>query len=357
MWKTLLALAVAAGIVAGGRFLYLHRHTLFRPDFDRAGGTLLVFAAEGSPARGDLDAAAALLQRRFDPTGGVGLLVAANDDGEVEFRVPRSDKHDALVDQIKRLVGQTGEVELRVFASKGADDPAILAAAAALKAPGAKGKVPPPSPEALPEAAAKLGGEPEYRYRWARLAAHELRPLGLEPTLLATHNPLDQQRVTAALKTGEALADVTASPDLLFAVREVPGEKDPVFYVLTRQEPEARRISGEHIERTSVTPDPFMRRPSVSVRFGREGGDRLFAVTSGNLGYRLRNPDVRKLALLLDDEVVSTADILAAERKEVQFTGDFTRSQAEDLAVVIRGGACPVRLKPGPVREASVGGK
>src|SRR5262249_32712709 len=116
MWKTLLALAVAAGILVGARFLYLHRHTLFRPDFDRAGGTLLFLAGEGQPSRDDLDAAADLLRRRFDPTGGLGILVAANDDGEVEFRVPRSDKHDALVDQVKRLVDRPGQIEVRVLA-------------------------------------------------------------------------------------------------------------------------------------------------------------------------------------------------------------------------------------------------
>ncbi len=49
--------------------------------------------------------------------------------------------------------------------------------------------------------------------------------------------------------------------------------------------------------------------------------------------------------------------IMSASRKDLQFPGDFTKAQAEDLAVQVRGGACPVHLKPGPRRETSVAGK
>jgi preprotein translocase subunit SecD len=357
MWKKLLALAVTAGIIAGAMFLYRHRHTLFRPEFARTGGTVLVYEADGQPSPEDLEQAAAVLQRRFDPTGALGILVGVTDNGEIELRVPRSDKHDALVDQIKRLILQPGRMEIRVLARQDEDESAFAAAYAALKAPGAKDKVPPPPPDSKPAAAARLGGDSEYRYSWERLSPGEVQMLRLDPTTLAHGNPLDEPRVRQGLASGEAFTAVSAAPNLLFAVRRVPGEKDPVFFVLTRQEPESRRITGEDVERTWVIDAARLPRPSVSARFTREGGDRLFALTSRNLTAQYTPEGPKRLALLLDGEVISTPWIQAALRKDAQFPGDFTRAQAEDLAVVLRGGACQVRLKPGPLRETSVGGK
>ena len=53
MVKNLLSLVVAAVIITGGVLLYKNRHQLFRPDFDRSGGTLLVFeVAEHRPPAG-----------------------------------------------------------------------------------------------------------------------------------------------------------------------------------------------------------------------------------------------------------------------------------------------------------------
>ena len=354
MWKKLLALAVTAGIIGGSMYLYRHRHTLFRPDFARAGGTALVYEVEGQPSREDLDEAAAVLRRRFDPTGALGLLTRVTDQGELELSVPHSDKHDSLVDQIKRLVHHTGRLEIRVLPRQSDGESAFAAATDALKEPGAKDKVPPPSPP-NPEAAAKLTGDADYRHTWARLSVHELRLLRLDPTVLTHHNHLDLPRVTEALKTGEALVGLSMAPTLLFAVRQVPGEKDPAFYVLTREEPASRRILGEHIERTWVSTDPYNPgRFAVTARFTREGGDRLFQVTSRNLTVAYDMEGKKKLAVLLDGEVVSTPAIMSASRKDLQFPGDFMKAQAEDLAVLVRGGACPVRLKPVPLRETNV---
>src|SRR5262245_36093947 len=116
MWKKFLPLFIAAGTLAGGVSLYHFRHTLFRPSFDRAGGTLVAFAVDGEPPAEGLEETVEALRRRFDPTGSRGLVVRAG-EGEVEIGVPAGVGHDELLNRIKRLAAVSGQVEFRILAN------------------------------------------------------------------------------------------------------------------------------------------------------------------------------------------------------------------------------------------------
>jgi len=356
MWKKLLALAVSAGIIAGGASLYRNRHRLFRPDFQRTGGTLLVYEIDGEPPAGGLDGAVAVLQRRFDPSGALGITVRATDDGEVELAVPAGPRHDEQVDQVKRIIDRAGRLEFLILARTGDDDPAIRAATLALKDPAARGLVPPPAPkgprgQAL--IATTLPGEPEYRYRWVRLGRSELMSLQLDDAALRRHNFLDAQRVAASLKTGEAFAPTQAT-ELLLAARQVPGSADPVFFALAREEPEDRAVTGGHVERASAAQGQYGRHQSITIRLDREGGLRLLRLTSQNLAPRLGPRGWNRLAILLDGEALAAPAFDAPLRTEARVVGDFTTPEADDLVALIRGGTLPVRLKPRPAREVAV---
>jgi preprotein translocase subunit SecD len=349
MWKYLFALVATVVIIGGSVLLYPHRHTLFSPDFDRVGGTLLVYDVEGEPSANDLELAATRWQQRLDPNRSLGLRVSVGSSGTLEIRVPTSDKHDAQVEQVKRVVVHGGQLDVRILANAIEDGPAFTEAMTALQTPNAKAKVPPPKP-ILPTTT-------EYQYEWARVGAWELKRLKLDPLSLSHHNPGDLARVKQGHESGEAITPLSLAPTALFAVRETPGEANPVFFVLTKLLPEPNRLTNRHIQRTAVGVDRYTRRPAVTLHITRQGEGALYTATSNHLKRGLTVGNSTQFAVLLDGEVISTPAIVEALAKEMQLTGDFTPSQVEDLAVVLRGESIPVRVKAGSVRESSVGKK
>jgi preprotein translocase subunit SecD len=354
MWKKLLMLVVAIGIIGGGRFLYLNRYRLFRPNFDRTGGTLLVYQVEGQPSTESLDEAIRVLQRRFDARGETGIIVRANEDGEIEIAIPRGARHDDSVEAIKRMITIPGRLEIRIIAHKGEDDEGMRAATDALVGPDAR-KIPPPAPPIVKPKGA-LSSATAYRFHWARLSENEVYALRLDDASLHRDNLMDLRAVQSSIKTGEAFSPTHAIFSLIVA-RLVRGEKDPVFFIPTRQEPVEGTIISEHVVRTTLVDRPKGGHPFLSIRLDREGSNRLWALTTQN--WTSTHDPVRKkrLAVILDDEVLVAPVILAPSRLEIQVVTTRTRTDSKDLVKLIRGGALSIRLKPEPIREVTVEGR
>lgn len=356
MWKKLLPLLVSVVVIGGAVFLYRHRHLLFRPNFARSGGVVLVYQVDGAASGDDVDQAVQVVQKRFDPTGALGLLISRNADNEIEIRVPATDKLTGQVEQIKRLIAKPGKMEIHILPRQTDDEEVFRDVTAALAHPGARDKVPPPLPkgEDKNSATAKLGGEKEYRYHWTRVSQHELQHLRLDPATLPHSGPSDLPRVQEGLAKGEAITGFDQAPNQLFAVRKVAGDPNPVFFVLTREEPARGQLTSDHLERTKAAEDPMMRRPGIALRFKPDGGERLYSIMSRNLTIGFTPDRMSKLAVILDGEVIGCPLIMNPSRKELIVPGNFTKAQAEDFAVLLRGGTLPVKLKPDPIRENTI---
>src|SRR5262249_18208368 len=97
-----------------------------KPDFDKVGGTILVYEIapghDNKEPDADLTASMAkALERRLD-----FAWVRPRDKGRVEIRIPRSgEKHDDDVQRVKDLVAQTGLLEFRILANSVDDNEAI----------------------------------------------------------------------------------------------------------------------------------------------------------------------------------------------------------------------------------------
>jgi len=129
----------------------------------------------------------------------------------------------------------------------------------------------------------------------------------------------------------------TLPPDkLIFSSRErrrEPGAPAIQYYVVQK----ASVITGADLRNAQAVPSRtggtvyeilFSLRPS--------GADRFYNVTSANIG--------KQLAIILNDEVKSAPNIKDAIREEGRIEGDFTREEAEDLALTLRSGALPARV-------------
>ncbi len=102
-----------------------------------------------------------------------------------------------------------------------------------------------------------------------------------------------------------------------------PGSEKPIFV-----SPKAS-LNGTHVEKVSFYKDG-RGNPSIGLTLTDDGAKLMEATTSRNLG--------KKLAIVLDGEVVSAPTVRSTVAKEVQITGRFGKEDLLKLfrAVVLR---------------------
>ncbi|MDC7126010.1 MAG: protein translocase subunit SecD [Spirochaetales bacterium] len=105
-------------------------------------------------------------------------------------------------------------------------------------------------------------------------------------------------------------------------------QKDLVIY----EEP---GLDGIHIVNAQVGSDPLTGKPVINFTLDREGGEIFYKLTSSHVG--------ETLAIVLDNKVKAGARISEGIRESVRMSG-FDRSEANDLALVLRTAAMPVDL-------------
>ncbi|MEL6437143.1 MAG: protein translocase subunit SecD, partial [Pseudomonadota bacterium] len=116
----------------------------------------------------------------------------------------------------------------------------------------------------------------------------------------------------------------------------------PIPYLLETRE----IVTGENLEDAQAGFDQVTSEPIVTFRFDGSGAQRFGRATQENVG--------RPFAIVLDDQVISAPVI----REPIlggsgQISGNFTVEGANDLAILLRAGALP--LKPTFVEERTVG--
>jgi hypothetical protein len=355
MWKYLLAIVVAAGIIYGGRYFYLHRQELFRPDFDRTGGTLLVFEIDGEPPAGGLDDLLDVLQKRFDPGSGTGVVIRVDDEGRVEIGVPSGKQHDDLVESVKRIAARPGVIEFRIIANRSDDDAVFTAALVPPK--GEKLDVAPSPPRNARggnEFPLKSPAGQTSRYRWVLLNDAQLNMRQLDRGGLA-RSPFDQPHVEESHRKGVPFSPHFMNHELLQA-RKLPLRTDPAFYVLVREPPDKEKLRVGALENIRIQGLRGRGRAVIQFRFRRGEGDRVLDMV-WNTNPGMGGSAFQQLLLLLDDEVLGMPMRTASNRREMQLYGDFSITDAEEIVMLMRGGPLPCRLKPKPVREISMSRK
>ncbi len=105
-------------------------------------------------------------------------------------------------------------------------------------------------------------------------------------------------------------------------------------------------LSGADLQTARVSFDNKTGKPSVSLQFTKEGGDKFAKITEKNIG--------QPLAIILDGQPVS-APIVQEKITggQAQITGNFTVEEAQNLVIQLNAGALPVPVKL--VEERTVG--
>jgi len=103
-------------------------------------------------------------------------------------------------------------------------------------------------------------------------------------------------------------------------------------------------LDGNHIQNAVVDRDQVTGRPEVTFFLDEEGGELFYKLTSANVNKRM--------AIVMDDRVKSSATIQEAIRESVRLSG-FAADEANNIALVLRTAALPVELEP--VNQQAIG--
>ncbi len=207
-----------------------------------------------------------IIQKRIDQYGVVDPTIAVYGSGEVKDQIVIELPGVEDFDRVKRLIGETANLELKLVHP---EHPQTFASPAL--------------------AAQALGGKIPEDYE--------------------LHKMEDRDRVA-------------------------PDGSVPEAYMVVKK---AAAITGRHLKNAQRSEDPYTGKPEVAFFLNGEGVQLFSEVTSQNVqGY---------LAIVLDDIIRSAPQIEGPIRQEsARITGNFTRQQADDLALVLRSGALPASI-------------
>jgi preprotein translocase subunit SecD len=115
------------------------------------------------------------------------------------------------------------------------------------------------------------------------------------------------------------------------------------LYLVVRK---AASVTGQQLKNARRSQDQFTGKAEVIFFLNAEGVSLFSEATAANVGNRL--------AIVLDDLVRSAPNISERiDSESARITGSFTPEEAEDLALVLRSGALPAKLRI--LEERSVG--
>ena len=111
----------------------------------------------------------------------------------------------------------------------------------------------------------------------------------------------------------------------------------------------AEGLTGQHVSRAYVTPDPISNQPTIAMSFDSKGADMFAKITEQNVG--------RQLAIVLDGELYSAPVIrVPIIDGNAVIEGDFTHAEAYGLANVLENPLeAPLELISERTVEASLG--
>ena len=151
----------------------------------------------------------------------------------------------------------------------------------------------------------------------------------------------------ATAPTAEALFQ-SLSPEMRNQVDILPGDSEDqmgrvtgtIYYAVNKNVP----VSGRDLKNARVQKGR-MNEPVIGFSFTPEGTPKFSNLTGANIN--------RRLAIVLDNKVVSAPNINSQIDGDGVIEGSFTQQQASDLALVLRSGSLPASLTT--LEERTVG--
>ncbi|MCE9554722.1 MAG: protein translocase subunit SecD [Planctomycetes bacterium] len=324
------------------------------------------------------------ITKRVDPAGVKLVTIRSIGKDAIEVIVPEVDPTEVAM--LKQILQTTGHLEFRILADPNADqaiverarrvdwkveDPStdarhsskdevteyLIGEAKSLedkRAADAQGAKPGEKPP-LPEKVVTLGGQ--VRAQWFDVPAKDVAAALADKDLVTrTIDGKTQKLVILGVLKARWIhvglgedgrprfgVNMNGDRDRSFVSRDSRrGEGIDVLVLVDSQNVEGRYLK---LARTQIGPDL---KHSVDFEFNSEGA-RLFGDLTGN--NLPKGSLVRKLGIVLDDQVLSAPNLQSRISEKGQITGDFSKAEVEWLVGVLDAGSLPAKLNPTPISE------
>ena len=324
-----------------------------RLGLDLRGGTSITLQAEDSPnAKADAEAtdrALEVLRRRVDALGVSEPTLARSGENRIIVELPGVQDSAAAA----RAVGQTAQLTFhpvlgvgdpsQVVGPQPTPSPApLITAVPSPIAPASPSAAATPAPSAAPSqgrAAPKLPGDTVLAQAASPSAAASAAAPATAPSAAATPAPSASASPGATGAAGEPQFDASKEQTV------VDEDGQPI-----RVGPAA--LTGDAVsDATSVVDTQTGTERSVSIDF-RGDGARKWEELTGKAACNPAGDATRRIAIVLDGEVISSPQVqqtvqcgVGIQGGKTSITGGFSQAQADQLAVLIKGGALPVPVK------------
>ena len=404
---------IATFVVLGAANREVNDDIGFRRGIDLAGGTILVYEVnlerslrqQGTTAtseglsNSEIKLLAENIKRRIDPNDLQNIIVRPVGNTRIELILPFTGSKSGgkqgnttdFVQATKAKIRQVGVLEFRILANTIDDRDGLADAKRIIESARTDSKVkadledlarrglpplPPPNSYAVTVQGQTVD---DTTYQWIELSKEERASLGLS-NRFAEAAP-EQRRgregpatwlYPEAKSAREADGGAYAKAGVLFnyggstlLTREYSaekpigdeGDKGAEYFMLTRRSP----VDAVRVERdmgmTVRAGQDEKQNPSVNFAFNSTGAARFGRLTERNRADDVNDPNSfrRRLAIILDEKIVSAPSLNSVIRESGQITGDFDLPAVNRLVDILRSGALNAELKPDPVSENSVG--
>jgi preprotein translocase subunit SecD len=345
--------------VLAGMLVILYALVFFTGDsvtpklgLDLEGGTQVTLQAQTTdnrdPSSASLDQARQIIEQRVNGLGVAEATVVTQSPNRIVISVPGANGDAA------KQVGQTAQLRFR---------PVITSAAAAAAAPTASGTAAPSgstspsgsaSPKASGSAASPSGSASPQGFAPAPTSAAPPPPAATvpapDPNAPATIppapagvDPTQYQQAVAALQklACSANAGPSASLDKPTDVIASCSQDGTTKYLLAPAIIEGTDISGASTSPPTSTSPQW----TVALDFKSKGQTTWAQYTSQHNVTVTPNDPADNVAFVLDGRTISAPAIQGTINGQTQITGNFSQSEATDLANVLKYGALPLTFQ------------
>jgi SecD/SecF fusion protein len=306
---------------------------------DMKGGTNLIYnikqPTDGSP-KPDASALASALSSRLNPSGTNEMSIRPYGESQIEIIVPNSDEFELA--EIKRRIVSAGALQFRIVANSRDHGDLIEFARQQAQSPDRERAT-------VANAAGKVVG------RWYTVGRDKELPTGIRPLKTPVLGDIIRNS-----RTGEMIVNPPLQMSEEYALENWMKRQDiPDVDVLMALEANGEpyvEVSGDDLASAAMEFDSKTGEPTVGFKLTTEGSGKMLRMTVRNV------PDGnfhRRMAIILDDKVLSAPQLNGSISSNGQITGNFTQAEVKFLVEILREGRLPATLEETVASENRVG--